>query len=440
MIANEEHLEILKEGVEVWNAWRVENPEVRPVLWGNLSGFDLSGANLSGAIIIANLGHANLRDAKLIDAHLGEVKLTSANLIGAKLRRANLSLAKLTNADLSGADLSSAKLTSAEFRSADLSRVNLRFADLCNAKLIDADLNSADLTGADLRGAVLRCASLIYADLGGNVLSSVDLSGAVLRSANLSGAYLSGVDLREADLRQARIGAARLSELDLRKTEGLEDCNHTAYSTIGTDTLAMSKGQIPETFLKGCGLQDWEIVAAKLHDPELTSKQIIDLTYEIARIKAESPIQVNPIFISYSHEDGSFIDALEPQLDNKRVRYWRDVHDATAGPLEEIVDRAMRINSIVLLVLSKNSVESDWVEWEVRKARKLAKERKEHVLCPIALDDSWKSCRWPGRLRVQVEEYNILNFSCWQDESAMAAAFQKLIDGLGLFYKPPHRS
>jgi len=29
-MANEEHLEILDQGVEVWNKWRKENPDVKP--------------------------------------------------------------------------------------------------------------------------------------------------------------------------------------------------------------------------------------------------------------------------------------------------------------------------------------------------------------------------------------------------------------------------
>ena len=39
-MANKEHLARLKQGVEVWNQWRCENPKTRP---------DLSQANLTGA-------------------------------------------------------------------------------------------------------------------------------------------------------------------------------------------------------------------------------------------------------------------------------------------------------------------------------------------------------------------------------------------------------
>ena len=51
-MANQEHLAILKQGVETWNQWREEHPDV--IL--DLSDADLSEANLNGA----NLIEANL--------------------------------------------------------------------------------------------------------------------------------------------------------------------------------------------------------------------------------------------------------------------------------------------------------------------------------------------------------------------------------------------
>jgi hypothetical protein len=57
-MANDEHLAKLEEGVEVWNAWREEHPDVRPDLSeANLRGTDLQRANLRGA----DLGKATAR-------------------------------------------------------------------------------------------------------------------------------------------------------------------------------------------------------------------------------------------------------------------------------------------------------------------------------------------------------------------------------------------
>ncbi len=91
-MANQEHLDILNQGVEVWNQWRAQHPEIRPDLFvANLSETDLSGVDLRGA----NLYRANLRG----------VNLSKANLCGTNLENTNLKEANLSGADLSRAIL-----------------------------------------------------------------------------------------------------------------------------------------------------------------------------------------------------------------------------------------------------------------------------------------------------------------------------------------------
>jgi hypothetical protein len=126
---------------------------------------------------------------------------------------------------------------------------------------------------------------------------------------------------------------------------------------------------------------------------------------------------------------------MEIHRKEKGIRFWRDVHHATSGRLEKQIDRAIRLNPTVLLVLSTHSVQSDWVEHEARLACQLEKELGRDIICPVALDDSWKMCHWPARLREQIMEYNILDFSKWEDEAFFGRMFTKLIDGLDLFYK-----
>lgn len=43
--------------------------------------------------------------------------------------------------------------------------------------------------------------------------------------------------------------------------------------------------------------------------------------------------------------------------------------------------------------------------------------------------------RWPKRIMEQIMEYNILDFSEWEDDVKFEGMFSKLIDGLELFYK-----
>ena len=91
-MANQEHLNMLKQGVKAWNQWRQEQQDVIP---------DLSGANLSGASLSkADLSHVDLRRAGL----------SRANLIGADLSRAKLSNAHLNGAYLSGTSVTPEQL------------------------------------------------------------------------------------------------------------------------------------------------------------------------------------------------------------------------------------------------------------------------------------------------------------------------------------------
>src|SRR5436305_973449 len=94
-MANQEHLSKLKEGVEVWNEWRKEHPDIRP----------------------------DLRDADLRSADLSGADLSSAYLSGADLSGAYLSGAHLSGAYLSGADLSSSMVAFTTFGNVDLSGV-----------------------------------------------------------------------------------------------------------------------------------------------------------------------------------------------------------------------------------------------------------------------------------------------------------------------------
>src|SRR6516165_4389529 len=118
----EEHLKILKQGVEQWNKWRLENA-IRP---------DLSGANLSGA----NLIGTDLIDAYLSFADLSGANLSSANLSGANLIGSNLIGANLTGADLTDADLSRSGLVETDFTNATITGCRTYGASAWNVTLV----------------------------------------------------------------------------------------------------------------------------------------------------------------------------------------------------------------------------------------------------------------------------------------------------------------
>ncbi len=383
-MADQEQLQILKQGGKAWKAWRNKHPNRKiDFREADLRGVELSGADLSGA----KLSFVDLREADLSQAHLSQAFLYGANL---------------SFADLNGADLSEA----------DLSAADLGFANLYRTRLSEANLFGANLREANLYGS--------------------DFS-----EANLSAADLRLSNLREADLSEAVMGNTTLGDLDLSQARGLETVRHELASTLGTSTLVLSKGSIPEVFLRGCGLSDWEIEAAKLHRPGLPSHELDEILYKIHELRANRPVQVASLFISYSHADSAFVDALERLLNEKGIRFWRDIHDLTAGRLEKQIDRAIRLNSTVLLVLSEHSTRSDWVEHEVHLARELEKQTQRDVLCPVTLDEAWKNSAWSQVLMEQVMKYNILSFCEWQEDTSFRKMFARLVDGLDLYYKKP---
>src|SRR2546426_362870 len=103
-MANQKHLDLLKQGVNIWNRWLAEQQSILP-------NTDLSNANLSGAslenifFINTDLSRVDLSGKKLIGMNFAGTILSGANLSGANLSRANLSGADLCNADLTRAIL-----------------------------------------------------------------------------------------------------------------------------------------------------------------------------------------------------------------------------------------------------------------------------------------------------------------------------------------------
>jgi uncharacterized protein YjbI with pentapeptide repeats len=213
-VADPEHLALLRQGVEVWNAWRGKEPSIVP----DLSGADLRKADLVGA---------NFSGASLFGARLRRAKLNAANLLGANLGDADLEGAALTEANLSGAKLSAANLNGANLNGANFSGASLYGAKLHGANLLGANLNEAELEGAaltkaNLSSANLLAANLLTANLNGANLSGAYLSGANLLGAKLHGAKLCGAKLYRANLDEADLSGANLSKADLGRASMVE--------------------------------------------------------------------------------------------------------------------------------------------------------------------------------------------------------------------------
>ena len=372
-----QHLNVLKQGVQAWNNWRIANPGDEP---------DLAGAKLSAA----DLREANLRETDLRWADLSGANLSGAILNRADLRRANLNRTIFHLAKLSEANLSETYLSGADLREADLRK----------AFFIRSDLANADLSASDCQRADFRWAYLIKARF---------------NEANLSGANLIEANLTKSELKQANLGEAFVAwscfgDNDLSDTQGLDEVKHFGPSTIGIDTIYRSKGNIPEEFLRGAGVPEHFISYAS----HLNAKAF----------------KYNGCFISFAGNDRNFVDKISDDLQREGIRCWIAPEEMKMGDaIRQEVDQLIRIQDKLLVVLSKFSIESAWIQKELQAA--LAEERNQNrpVLFPLRLANSGMDTekKWLANLQQTHQTYD---FTTWENWEAYYNQFYLLVSDL----------
>jgi hypothetical protein len=316
----------------------------------------------------------------------------TANLKACYLFKANLEGASLQGASLQRSDLQKADLTWTKLQAANLRRANLQKANLEGANLEGADLGWTNLRGANFRRSVLEMANLREADL---------------REANFGRTKLLGCQFDKAD-----IGRAIFADVDFRGVQGLGAVRHAGPSTIGIDTLYRSSGDIPESFLRGCGVPDSMI------------------EYAHALVAAERPIDYYSCFISYSSEDEALAERLYADLQMRGVRCWLAPHDLTPGDvIVRGIDEAIRLHDKVVLLLSEAAVMSRWVRYEVDLACTREAREGRIVLYPLRLDDSVLTSRQDWAVTL-CEGRHIGDFRRWTEYVVYQTVFVRLLHDL----------
>jgi len=453
-MANQQHLDIIYRGVRNWNTWREAHSSEGPDLSGanleklnlievnlrmtygedlyggfpieadltranlagaNLTRSDLTGANLTGASLTdAKISSANFSNANLSETFFCRVDLRGVNLTGAKLTRVSLNSSNLTNIDLSGtdldyADLSEAKLSDANLSNTWISNTNMRAINLTRANLTGAKLIRASLREANLTGANLTSASLGNAFLSNTNLTDANLSDAELVETNFSGACLNGANLAGAHMK-----LTIFANIDLRNVKGLETVNHHGPSTIGTDTLSRSGGDIPEMFLRKAGVRD----------------NLITYTVSLAN----KPIKYYNCVISYANQDQDFAERLYNGLQQKGVRCWYAPEGMTTGPARTRVGESFHIYDKLLWIVSQHSIHTRWAKLAVEETLFEEGNKKIQILFPIRLDNTileeeprWISVR---HLPLLTPNRDIADFTGWKLQNSFQEAVNRFVPTL----------
>jgi uncharacterized protein YjbI with pentapeptide repeats len=396
-MADAEHIAKLKEGVEAWGRWRKDHPETTP---------DLAGADLNNA----GLRKANLADAVLANANLGAANLCGANLRGANLSGANLCEAVLIDASLIGANLRRTNLIRANMKGANLSEAAVSDAKLRDAILVGAKLFQSDLHKLDLSGVKIGGADLQESDLRGTNLRGADLSKANLHGADLRGADFTGASLANSNLSAARLKVTTFADNDLASVTGLDSVRHDGHSVIGINTLHKSWGKIPEIFLRGAGVPESFI------------------TY--MRSFPGQPTEYYSCFISYSTKDQGFAERIHADLQVNGVRCWLASEDLRIGDrFRSRIEKEIGAHDKLLVVLSENSIRSQWVGDEVEAALEQERKKQGTVLFPVRLDEAVTETEesWAKALR---RSRQIGDFCKWKDYELYRQAFNRLLSDL----------
>ncbi len=332
-MANQEHLDILKQGVEIWNQWRKEHAyklvdlnkeeladsSPRELISDNtdLSEEDLNDTNSS----FEDQDEDDLSDTNQIFEELNEEDLSEAVSNGVDLSttgfasvnrnsglvigfsRINVNFVGMHHPDRSFADLSGIDLSKNDLAGIDLSYVDLSFTDLTNVDLSNANLYRAGLSGASLSSANLNGANLCEANLRGTDLNcanlrKADLSGADLFCANLGGADLSNANLREAQFTNVYVDGAYVGRSKVYVTNGNLFCTNLSGANLYRADL--SGANLRGTDLSGANVEetDWTGVTigwTRLVDLDLSTVQGLDTVNH----EGPSTVGLDTIYHSY---------------------------------------------------------------------------------------------------------------------------------------------
>jgi uncharacterized protein YjbI with pentapeptide repeats len=320
--------------------------------------------------------------------------------------RLDLRGVNLTDAWLEGVDMSAVERsdrTKADVP--DLSGAILVRANLARANLFEAAMAGADLTGAHLNRANLEGADLSRAMLTGAVLIGSRFTRAELHGASFAGAWCGGT----------------VFDCDLSRVVGLNDIVHLGPSPLDVLTILRFRDDLPEPFLRGCGISEREV--------------------DYFKTVPGQPIRFYTCFISYSTRDEAFAARLHNDFRAAGMRCWKWDHDArTDHTLWSEIDVIIRTYDKFLLIASQHSLKSPAVIREIERAILQEDDRQKrrqsgeknvdpNVLLAVRLDNY--IFKWDHELKPDVCRKVIADARNWDKDNAIyQQVLQKLLRDL----------
>ncbi len=275
-------------------------------------------------------------------------------------------------------------LSGVHLKDIDLGDINLALANIKEAKFENCFFHNANFVGSNLVNTALSYCQLINCDF---------------TQARMTGAIING----------SIIGLNIFGDNDLSDVGGLDTCKFIGENILGHKTLMRSK-DLSEYFLRNSGLPD----------------DFIDFYFSI-HAKA---LQFSSCFISHSSKNKDISEKIYSDLQSNGVRCWFAPEDMIIGSkLRVAIDKAIVKYDKLLLVISKDSIESQWVEQEVEKALQKERQEKRLVLVPIRIDNNIFDID-EGWSNLLTNTRHIGDFRNWKDKDSYKRKFAKLLKAL----------
>jgi hypothetical protein len=366
----------------------------------------------------------------------GETRFSGADMRGAKLDGLNIDGNKLL--------FSHVNFDGASFRGATFSRTNFLGSTYIDADLTGATFDRCILIGCDLFkarcrdakffGGTLEDACLIQTDFSGVLFAGTSLENALIGNTLFDGSYLGMIrdldkvqyaklpDDTPPEIRAALPSGHLPNQLDMdtitRTAEMFKVINSNPDSDVPPDEVLTPPDVFAE-FLINNSIGD----------------KFIDVYWKILSETSEG---YESVFISYSMRDQQFADFLYDKLHHSGIRAWYAPKEMEGGKtVIEQVRSAIHTHDRVLLVLSKNSLGSNWVSNEIRLAYKREREGAQRVLFPIRLVSFDELREWElldadvgVDLAHHVRSYFIPDFSAWPDRESSEHEIRRLVKAL----------
>lgn len=135
------------------------------------------------------------------------------------------------------------------------------------------------------------------------------------------------------------------------------------------------------------------------------------------------------LLISYSHRDVRAVQILKQALEKHRLQVWLDRHEMTFG--EEIVERLKNEilrSDLVLVVITPDSLVSDWVLWEIEYCLQIESRYNVTKLVPILMRGNSMPSTLSGRMYADFRTQSLQdeNFAKLIKQVLKAAGIQPL--------------